>query len=94
MPEWAKGTQLKEALDRQFGLSGGLPMDPDAIFHEVQTCSLEEIFGAKAGKSGQYSKRTSSAHWDKDELSVVEKRNYRQQMGYGANTPVRSTAAV
>ena len=83
IPEWARGNLLKEALDRQYGLSGNKPMDPDSIFHEVQTCSLEEIFGKSQGKSGVYSKRTSSAHWDHDQLSLVEKRTYRVQMGYG-----------
>lgn len=53
VPEWARGNMLKEALDRQYGISGSKPLDPDVIFHEVQTCSLEEIFGTKAGKSGQ-----------------------------------------
>jgi hypothetical protein len=32
---------LKEALERQYGMNGHTPMDPDVIFHEVQTCSLE-----------------------------------------------------
>lgn len=53
IPDWARGSKLKEALDRQYGLSGGVPMDPDLIFPEVQTCSLEEIFGATYGKAGQ-----------------------------------------
>lgn len=53
IPDWARGTQLREALERQYGFGGHTPMDPDAIFPEVQTCSLEEIFGSKEGKSGQ-----------------------------------------
>ena len=82
IPEWARGPQLKEALERQYGANGHAAMDPDLIFPEVQTCSLEEIFGTKEGKAGQYSKRTSSAKWDHDELTLVEKRTYRMQMGY------------
>lgn len=39
-------------LSQQYGLNGHTAMDPDSIFHEVQTCSLEEIFGVKEGKSG------------------------------------------
>ncbi len=53
IPDWARSSQLKEALERQYGLNGHIPVDPDTIFHEVQTCSLEEIFGCKEGKSGQ-----------------------------------------
>lgn len=49
IPDWAHGPKLREALERQFGLNGGTPMDPDLIFPEVQTCSLEEIFGQRQG---------------------------------------------
>jgi hypothetical protein len=31
----------------------------------------------------RYSKRTSSAHWEADSITLVEKRTYRMQMGYG-----------
>jgi len=82
IPEWARGAQLKEALERQYGLNGHTAMDPDLIFPEVQSCNLEEIFGKKEGKFGKYSKRTSSAQWDADELTLVEKRTYRTQMGF------------
>ncbi len=81
IPEWARGVQLKEQLERQYGLHGHASMDPDVIFPEVVSCSLEEIFGANMGKSGAYSKRSSSAHWDADELTLVERRTYRTQMG-------------
>jgi hypothetical protein len=47
------GTLLKEALDRQNGLLGEPPFDPDTLFSEVTTCSLEEIFGTIQGKSGK-----------------------------------------
>lgn len=30
----------------------------------------------------RYHNRTSSAHWDADELTLVEKRTYRKHMGY------------
>lgn len=49
IPDWARGDSLRQALERQYGLGGGVPMDPDAIFPEVQTCSLEEIFGKREG---------------------------------------------
>ena len=51
IPDWARGQRLKEALERQYGLAGYPPMDPDLIFPEVQTCSLEEIFGCAEGAS-------------------------------------------
>ena len=38
---------------------------------QVQTCSLEEIFGCREGRSGAYAKRTSSARWDLDTLTLV-----------------------
>lgn len=82
VPEWARGTKLREALERQYGLHGHTPMDPDLIFPEVQTCSLEEIFGRREGVTRKYHSRTSSAHWDADQLTLVEKRAYRQHMGY------------
>jgi len=83
IPEWARNFALKEALSRQFGtLPGTMPVDPDTIFDEVQTCSLEEIFGTTKGKYGNYSRRTSSAKWDADELTLIEKRKYRNVMGY------------
>ena len=30
----------------------------------------------------RYAVRTSSAHWDADEMTLVEKRVYRKHMGY------------
>ena len=86
IPDWARGAQLKEALERQYGMYGHKPMDPDTIFvAQVQTCSLEEIFGANEGRSGKYSHRSSSAKWDADEITLVEKRTYRNQMGLPVN---------
>jgi hypothetical protein len=51
IPEWARGPQLKAALERQYGVNGQPPVDPDLIFPEVSTCSLEEIFGMRQGTS-------------------------------------------
>ena len=53
IPEWAKGPQLKAALEKQYGFNGHTFIDPDTIFHEVHSCSLEEIFGRKEGKAGK-----------------------------------------
>lgn len=49
IPEWAKGDKFRKALERQYGMNGQPPMDPDSIFSEVQSCNLEEIFGRDAG---------------------------------------------
>jgi hypothetical protein len=49
VPDWAKGPALRDALERQFGLTGVAPVDPDLIFPEVQSCSLEDIFGQRQG---------------------------------------------
>ena len=81
IPEWARGVQLKEALERQYGMYGHAPIDPDLIFPTVQTCSLEEIFGTTEGRAGKYSHRSSSAKWEQDEITLVESRTYRKQMG-------------
>ena len=51
----------------------------------LSICSLEEIFGTKEGKSGKYSHRSSSAKWDQDEITLIEKRTYRNQMGLSAH---------
>jgi hypothetical protein len=53
IPDWAKGPKLREALEQQYGLNGHTAVDPDQIFTEVQTCSLEEIFGKREGKCGK-----------------------------------------
>jgi hypothetical protein len=42
--------------------------------------------------ASRYSKRSSSARWDIDELSLVEKRTYKSQMGFAGITPGKKTA--
>ena len=44
IPEWARGPQLREALEKQFGENR---MDPDLIFPEVHTCDLEDVFDSR-----------------------------------------------
>ena len=40
----------------------------------------------------RYSQRTSSAQWDHDSITFIEKRNYRNQMGYaGASAAAGGT---
>jgi hypothetical protein len=42
----------------------------------------------------RYAKRSSSAHWDHDTLTLVEKRTYRQQMGYNTGMNAAGAGAV
>jgi len=51
VPQWARGAKLKEQLDRQYGLDGHPAFDPDTLFPEITTCSLEEIFGPASGRT-------------------------------------------
>ena len=78
VPQWARGPALQAALQRQ---SQAL-VDPDSIFAEVSTCDLETIFKEKAQKG--FRKRTSSANWSSDKVTVIEKRNYRKDMGFNS----------
>lgn len=82
IPTWAKGAALTNALRRQNGCDGHVAIDPDSIFDEVTTCNLVDIFGQAGSKKGSYKHRGSSAHWDRDQLTVVEKRAYRVQLGF------------
>ena len=75
VPDWARGNLLREALERQFGVNGNPPMDPELIFPEVVTCSLEEIFGN--ARNERYRRRGSSAHWEHDQLTHEEKNAYK-----------------
>jgi hypothetical protein len=40
----------------------------------------------------RYNNRTSSAHWDADQLTLVEKRSYRKHMGYDRGAAPTATA--
>lgn len=93
VPDWARGPLLKEALERQYGMGGQVPVDPDLIFPEVTTCSLEEIFGAREAFTRKYGNRSSSAHWDADQMTLVEKRVYRKHMGYDRGQPSAALGA-
>mmetsp|Transcript_44120 Transcript_44120/g.81550 ORF Transcript_44120/g.81550 Transcript_44120/m.81550 type:complete len:879 (-) Transcript_44120:162-2798(-) len=75
VPEWAMKENLKEALHHQ----GELKIDPDGIFFECNTCSLEDIFQRS---STRYHKRTSSANWNDDKLSIYDKLVYKRSVGH------------
>ena len=78
IPEWAQKANLHRALERQFA-DGPDRLDPDAIFGEVLTCNLEEIFDKKKSR---YQRRTSSGNWTKDHVTLAEKLTYKRTMGY------------
>ena len=79
IPRWAQKQCLIPAVERQFN---GASLDPDDIFPEVSTCSLEDIFGRKKSR---YTKRSSSANWDNDELTTTEKLVYKREMAETRN---------
>jgi hypothetical protein len=84
IPSWARSSNLRKALIRQYVTD---PMDPDLIFPPVSTCDLQDIF--KVSK-GRYKNRTSSANWSQDQLTLVETRQYREEMGFRKkDAPVR-----
>ena len=80
IPGWARGSQLKQALSRQYTENS---VDPEALFGEVDTCNLEAIFGRQKTK---YQRRTSSGNWTKDKATAAEKLAFKRQMGYNNYT--------
>ncbi|CAJ1928896.1 unnamed protein product [Cylindrotheca closterium] len=80
IPVWAQKANLLLALEEQYnGCVGGLRVDPDEMFPEVQTCDLEAIFG---GKKSRYTLRTSSGNWTRDKVTTAEKLVYKRTMGF------------
>lgn len=77
IPRWARSVNLGPALQRQFLDPNRL--DPEQIFHDIQTCNLEDIFDQKRAR---YSKRTSSGNWTNDKVTAMEKLVYKRQMGF------------
>ena len=49
-----------------------------SLRHQVDTCNLEAIFGRQ---SKRYTKRTSSANWNDDKLTIYEKLVYKREAG-------------
>jgi hypothetical protein len=74
VPAWAAKENLRAALRNQ----AELKIDPDGIFFECNTCSLEDIFQRS---STRYHKRTSSANWNDDKLSIYDKLVYKRSVG-------------
>ena len=78
VPRWARSVNLNPALIKQF--TDPYRLDPEQIFHEIQTCNLEAIFDQKRAR---YNQRTSSGNWTKDKVTAMEKLVYKRQMGFG-----------
>lgn len=76
VPDWAKKSNLLRALQEQY--HGSNRPDPDDIFGEIPACNLEIIFGSNKNR---YRQRGSSGMWDRDGLTVKERRNYRRDVG-------------
>lgn len=54
------------------------------IWFNTKVSSYLNCFEIAVMYINRYASRTSSAHWDADELTPVEKRQYRAHMGYDA----------
>ena len=81
IPDWARGSRLREALHKQCGPNSTI--DPDRIFAEIPSCNLNEIFSNAAPKKKQkYARRGSSGNWGTDKLTMREKEQYRRDMGW------------
>lgn len=90
IPDWARGAALDQALAAQYG--GTVPIDPDALFDEIETCDLEAIFPNQ--KKKRFQKRTSSGLWVGDRLTAAEKDKYRQEMGFAAIQAAQAAASA
>jgi len=78
VPKWAQKQNLLPALENQYANRDGR-LDPETIFPPVTTCNLEDIFDQKKRR---YIRRTSSANWSKDGVTVNEIVAYKRTMGY------------
>lgn len=78
VPKWAQKHNLLPALENQYANMDGR-LDPETIFPPVATCNLEDIFDQKKSR---YNRRTSSANWSKDGVTVNEIVAYKRTMGY------------
>uniref|UniRef100_A0A7S1XBW9 Inner centromere protein ARK-binding domain-containing protein n=1 Tax=Compsopogon caeruleus TaxID=31354 RepID=A0A7S1XBW9_9RHOD len=76
IPEWATGANLMEALHHQ-------PEDPDVIFEPAKKTSIDlvDVFKEQPVEKRRYRKRTSSANWIRDRVTVAEEIEYRRKMG-------------
>ena len=78
VPTWAQKQNLLPALEAQYANRDGR-LDPETIFPPVMTCNLEDIFDQKKSR---YNRRTSSANWSKDGVTMNEIVAYKRTMGY------------
>ncbi|CBJ33592.1 conserved unknown protein [Ectocarpus siliculosus] len=76
VPEWATNEGIAAALERQYG--GDKPINPNKIFVDFYTCSLETIFDTNKKKWD----RKSTGDWMSDRLTIAEKLAYDRAMGY------------
>eukprot|EP00978_Attheya_sp_CCMP212_P039559 scaffold206911_cov31-Attheya_sp.AAC.1 len=81
VPEWALNSNLRSAFNRQLLNSIG----SDDIFHDVETCNLESIFGTKEER---YRVRSSTGDWSAEGLQ--ERSNLVNTRG-GRATDLRDT---
>lgn len=77
-PSWADSANLRAALESQ------TTVNPDTIFDLNRTAiNLQEVFGSMHHRRPrEYTKRSSSASWTRDRLTLKEKREYNRKMGF------------
>lgn len=78
VPNWARGVELRQALERQYKEPHNF--DPDKIFPEIRAPDLETIFDMSKRKK-KVRPRGSSAQWHHDDLTAMEKEEWRKEHG-------------
>ena len=78
IPQWATKKELPVALEAQ------KTVDPDLIFHHVNSCDLGRIF-SNPRKNARFDRRGESGVWDKDGLQMKEVEQYRRMNGWATN---------
>eukprot|EP00978_Attheya_sp_CCMP212_P032601 scaffold128088_cov41-Attheya_sp.AAC.2 len=96
VPEWAQNPNLQSAFKRQLLNSFG----SDQMFHDVETCNLESIFGTKEAR---YRDRSSTGDWPEEGLlersKLVNKRgggtaDLRDKISSVANSVAKASKSL
>eukprot|EP00516_Mucochytrium_quahogii_P002392 CAMPEP_0203760314 /NCGR_PEP_ID=MMETSP0098-20131031/13636_1 /ASSEMBLY_ACC=CAM_ASM_000208 /TAXON_ID=96639 /ORGANISM=" , Strain NY0313808BC1" /LENGTH=916 /DNA_ID=CAMNT_0050653825 /DNA_START=378 /DNA_END=3124 /DNA_ORIENTATION=- len=84
VPEWARKENLNEVLREQCSKDSKNRIDPDSIFVDIPVCDLQAIFAPSARRASSKKRyqrnRGSSQHWERDGLTIKEKKQYRKDL--------------